>query len=44
MAQQLNNGDTFPEFVVKTVNGETLKIPQDLAGEYAVLLSYRGGW
>ncbi len=44
MAQQLNDGDSFPEYVVKTVDGKTLKIPQDLAGEYAVLLFYRGGW
>ncbi|MEE9568397.1 MAG: hypothetical protein V3W37_03335 [Candidatus Binatia bacterium] len=44
MAQQLNDGDSFPEYVVNTVDGKTLKIPQDLAGEYAVLLFYRGGW
>ena len=44
MAQQLNGGDSFPEYVVKTVDGKTLRIPQDLSGEYAVLLFYRGGW
>jgi peroxiredoxin len=44
MAQQLNVGDPFPEYVVDTVEGKTLRVPQDLSGEYAVLLFYRGGW
>ena len=41
---QLNVGQTFPDFEVSTVDGKTLKIPEDLAGEYSVLLFYRGGW
>jgi len=44
MARQLNTGDKFPEYVVPTVGGKTLKIPQELSGEYSVLLFYRGGW
>lgn len=44
MARQLNTGDPFPEYVVNTVDGSTLKIPQDLLGKYSVLLFYRGGW
>ncbi|MFQ5849455.1 MAG: hypothetical protein ACE5JU_02560 [Candidatus Binatia bacterium] len=44
MARQLNAGDPFPEYVVNTVDGKTLNVPQDLSGEYAVLLFYRGGW
>ena len=44
MEQRLNAGDSFPEYIVKTVDGKTLKVPQDLPGEYAVLLFYRGGW
>jgi hypothetical protein len=44
MAKQLNMGDLFPESVVQTVNGRTLHLPQDLSGEYSVLIFYRGGW
>jgi peroxiredoxin len=44
MAKQLNGGDVFPEYRVQTVDGRTLDLPRDLAGEYAVLLFYRGGW
>jgi peroxiredoxin len=44
MAKQLNMGDLFPEYVVQTVAGRTLHLPQDLSGEYAVLIFYRGGW
>ena len=44
MAWQLDAGDSFPEYVVNTVDGRTLKVPQDLPGEYAVLLFYRGSW
>ena len=44
MAKQLNMGDQFPEYVVQTVDGRTRHIPQDLSGEYSVLIFYRGGW
>jgi hypothetical protein len=44
MAKQLNMGDPFPEYVVQTVGGRTLHLPQDLSGEYSVLIFYRGGW
>lgn len=44
MAQQLNSADVFPEYLVKSVDGRTLRIPQDLSGEYSVILFYRGGW
>lgn len=44
MAKQLTMGDTFPEYTVQTVGGQRLNIPQDLKGDYAVLLFYRGGW
>lgn len=44
MAQQLNVGHIFPEYSASTVAGKTLKIPEDLTGEYSVLLFYRGGW
>ena len=44
MARQLNAGDLFPEYVVQTVDRRTLHLPQDLSGEYSVLIFYRGGW
>lgn len=44
MAKQLNVGDLFPEYEVRTVDGRTLHLPRDLTGEYSVLLFYRGGW
>jgi hypothetical protein len=44
MAKQLNMSDLFPEYVVQTVDGRTLHLPQDLTGEYSVLTFYRGGW
>ncbi len=44
MARQLNVGDLFPEYSVQTVGGRTFNLPRDLAGEYSVLIFYRGGW
>jgi peroxiredoxin len=44
MAKQLNVGDVFPEYRVQTVDGRPLNLPWDLAGEYSVLIFYRGGW
>ena len=44
MTTQLNMGALFPEYVVQTTDGRTLHLPQDLSGEYSVLIFYRGGW
>ena len=44
MARQLNAGDLFPAYQVQTVDRGTLNIPQDLSGEYSILLFYRGHW
>lgn len=44
MTRQLDAGDMFPEYIVNTVDGRTLKVPQDLSGEYSVILFYRGSW
>lgn len=44
MAKQLNMGDLFPEYVVQTIDGRTLSLPQGLSGEYSVLIFYRGSW
>ncbi|HME49289.1 peroxiredoxin family protein [Mycobacterium sp.] len=40
----LQNGEKFPELKIATVGGDTLSIPQDLAGSYGVVLIYRGSW
>jgi hypothetical protein len=44
MARQLNVADLFPRYDIQIVQGRTLHIPEDLAGEYSVLLFYRGSW
>lgn len=44
MAKQLNPGDLFPNYTVQATDGRTLNIPQDLSGEYAVIIFYRGIW
>lgn len=40
----LHNGETFPELKITAVGGETLSIPEYLAGSYGVVLIYRGSW
>jgi len=44
MAKQLNAGDLFPDYQVQTTEGRNLRLPQDLSGEYSVLIFYRGIW
>jgi peroxiredoxin len=44
MAKQLNPGDLFPKYCVAVTDGTTLNIPDDLRGEYAVIIFYRGIW
>jgi len=44
MARQLNAGELFPEYLVQTVDGRPFHIPQDLSGEYSVIIFYRGIW
>ena len=44
MANQLLPGHRFPSYRVETVDGHILNIPEDLAGEYAVIIFYRGVW
>jgi len=44
MARQLNAGDLFPDYQVQTTNGRTFDLPQDLTGDYSVLIFYRGIW
>src|SRR5262245_12426816 len=40
----LNPGDAFPPLTVSLPGGETLDLPAAFAGEYAVVLLFRGSW
>jgi hypothetical protein len=44
MPCSLNVGDAFPRYDVRTVQGESLHLPDDLSGDYSVVLFYRGHW
>jgi peroxiredoxin len=44
MAKQLNPGDVFPEYRIETADGRNLRIPNDLKGDYAVIIFYRDIW
>ncbi|MBX6384508.1 MAG: peroxiredoxin family protein [Microbispora sp.] len=40
----LNPGDRFPDLTVTLPGGETLNLPDALAGHFGVVLFYRGSW
>jgi peroxiredoxin len=40
----LNPGDPFPRVTISTTDGQTLTLPDALAGEFGVVLFYRGAW
>ena len=40
----LNPGDSFPELTITTTGGQTLALPGALAGDFGVVLFYRGAW
>ena len=40
----LNPGDTFPPLTINLPGGQALTIPGEVAGEFAVVLFYRGSW
>jgi peroxiredoxin len=40
----LNPGDRFPRLTVSTTDGQSLSIPDAFAGDFAVVLFYRGAW
>ena len=40
----LNPGDTFPRLTISTTNGQTLTLPDAFAGDFGVVLFYRGSW
>ncbi len=41
---RLENGQTFPALKLAAVGGGALSLPADLAGDFGVVLVYRGGW
>ena len=40
----LHPGDAFPSLSIALPGGETLELPSAFAGDYAVVLLYRGSW
>jgi len=40
----LNPGDSFPRLTVSTPGGQTVTVPDTLAGGFGVVLLYRGSW
>ncbi len=40
----LNPGDPFPRLTISTTDGQALALPGAFAGDYAVVLFYRGSW
>jgi peroxiredoxin len=40
----LQPGDPFPSLTVALAGGGTLRLPDDLAGRFGVVLYYRGSW
>jgi hypothetical protein len=42
--KMLDSGDRFPSIAIDKVGGGTLKLPDDLGGNWGVILLYRGHW
>ena len=40
----LNPGDPFPRLTISTTDGRVLTIPDAFAGDFGVVLFYRGSW
>jgi peroxiredoxin len=40
----LRPGDQFPALSVARTDGGTLRLPDDMAGQFGVILFYRGSW
>lgn len=41
---RLENGQTFPPLQLALVGGGNLSLPDDVGGDFAVVLIYRGAW
>ncbi len=44
MSHFLRNDQVFPDLAIPAVGGGTLNVPGDLAGDYGLILIYRGQW
>jgi peroxiredoxin len=44
MSEKLDTGDAFPQLSLSLAGGGSMAVPDDLGGNYAVLLFYRGHW
>ena len=42
--KMLDGGDAFPHLEFNKVGGGTVSLPDDLAGQWGVVLFYRGHW
>lgn len=42
--EKLQQGDRFPSMTLNTVDGQQIRIPEDVPGRYAAVLFYRGHW
>jgi peroxiredoxin len=42
--KMLDSGDRFPSLEINKVGGGTLRLPDDLADDWGVILFYRGHW
>jgi hypothetical protein len=42
--RRLDTGDTFPPLTIRMLGGETIKLPEDVAGNWCVVLFTRGHW
>jgi len=44
MNEKLDTGSQFPNMSVKLVGGGEIELPNDMDGNYNVVLFYRGHW
>jgi hypothetical protein len=42
--KMLDAGDQFPHLELDKAGGGTLRLPGDLAGDWGIVLLYRGHW
>jgi hypothetical protein len=44
MGVKLQQGDRFPSLTLKLVQGDTIRLPDEMPTRYAAVLFYRGHW
>jgi peroxiredoxin len=44
MGEKLQQGDRFPSLTLKLVQGDTIRLPDEMPTRYAAVLFYRGHW